>query len=64
MKTAAPLAGSLLPNKRIVAFYKDRGYPDAKVTSFDVKLNDKQDAVAVTVNIDEGQPVLVFRQRR
>ena len=45
--------------KRIVAFYKDRGYPDAKVRSFDVKLNDKQDAVDVTVNVDEGQPVLV-----
>ncbi|HTM24514.1 MAG TPA: BamA/TamA family outer membrane protein [Vicinamibacterales bacterium] len=45
--------------KRIVAFYKDRGYPDARVRSFDVKLNDKQDAVAVTFNVDEGQPVLV-----
>ena len=45
--------------KRITAFYKDRGFPDAKVTSFDVALNDKQDAVKVTVNIDEGQPVLV-----
>jgi outer membrane protein insertion porin family/translocation and assembly module TamA len=45
--------------KRIVAFYKDRGYPDAKVTSFDVKLNDKQDAVDLTIDIDEGQPVLV-----
>ena len=45
--------------KRIAAFYKDRGYPDAKVTSFDVKLNDKQDAVDITVNIDEGQPILV-----
>jgi outer membrane protein assembly complex protein YaeT len=45
--------------KRIVAFYKDRGYPDAKVTSFDVKLNDKQDAVDVTVNVAEGQPIVV-----
>ena len=45
--------------KRIVAFYKDRGYPDAKVRSFDVKLNQKQDAVDVTVNIEEGQPILV-----
>jgi outer membrane protein assembly complex protein YaeT len=45
--------------KRIVAFYKDRGYPDAKVTSFDVKLNDKQDAVAVTVNVAEGQAIVV-----
>ncbi len=45
--------------KRIAAFYHDRGYPDAKVTSFDVKLNDAQDAADVTVNIDEGRPVLV-----
>ena len=41
--------------KRIAAFYKDRGFPDAKVRSFDVKLNDKQDAVAVTINVDEGR---------
>jgi outer membrane protein assembly complex protein YaeT len=45
--------------KRIVAFYKDRGYPDAKVTSFDVKLNGKQDAVDIKINIDEGKPILV-----
>ena len=47
--------------KRIVAFYKDRGYPDAKVTSFDVKMNDKQDAVAVTINVSEGEPIIVER---
>jgi outer membrane protein assembly complex protein YaeT len=45
--------------KRVVAFYKDRGFPDAKVASFDVKLNDKQDAVDVTINVDEGQPTVV-----
>jgi outer membrane protein insertion porin family/translocation and assembly module TamA len=45
--------------KRIVAFYRDRGFPDAKVTSFDVKLNDAQDAVDITLNIDEGKPILV-----
>src|SRR4029453_4033778 len=45
--------------KRIAAFYQDRGFPDAKGAAFDVKLNDKQDAVAVTVNVDEGQPVVV-----
>jgi outer membrane protein assembly complex protein YaeT len=47
--------------KRIVAFYKDRGYPDARVTSFDVKLNQEQTAVDITINIDEGQPVRVER---
>ena len=45
--------------KRIQAFYTDRGYPDARVTGFDVKLNDKQDAADVTVNISEGEPVKV-----
>jgi outer membrane protein assembly complex protein YaeT len=42
--------------KRLQAFYLDRGYPDARVTGFDVKLNDKQDAVDVTVTIAEGEP--------
>jgi outer membrane protein assembly complex protein YaeT len=45
--------------KRIQAFYADRGYPDARVTAFDVKLNDKQDAVDLAVTISEGEPVLV-----
>src|SRR6266852_7690439 len=39
--------------KRIEAFYADRGFPDARVTGFDVKLNSKQDAVDITVNITE-----------
>ena len=45
--------------KRMQAFYADRGYPDARVTGFDVKLNDKQDQVDLTVTIAEGDPVLV-----
>jgi outer membrane protein insertion porin family/translocation and assembly module TamA len=45
--------------KRIVAFYQDRGFPDARVKSFDVKLNNKQDEADITVNIDEGQPIIV-----
>ena len=47
--------------KRIVAFYKDRGFPDARVTSFDAKLNDAQSSVDITVNISEGAPVVVER---
>jgi outer membrane protein assembly complex protein YaeT len=47
--------------KRIVAFYSDRGFPDARVTSFDAKLNAAQTAVDVTINIDEGEPVRVER---
>src|SRR5438067_6766318 len=45
--------------KRVQAFYADRGYPDARVTGFDVKLNDKQDQVDITLNIAEGDPVKV-----
>jgi len=45
--------------KRIQAFYADRGFPDARVTGFDVKLNDKQDEVDLTVTIAEGAPVVV-----
>ena len=47
--------------KRIVAFYLDRGYPDARVTSFDVTLNPEQTAVAITLNISEGEPVRAER---
>ena len=47
--------------KRIVAFYKDRGYPNARVKSFDVKLNDAQTSASITVDIDEGQPDRVER---
>jgi outer membrane protein assembly complex protein YaeT len=45
--------------KRIEVFYADRGYPDARVTGFDVKLNDKQDAVDVTLTISEGEPIRI-----
>jgi outer membrane protein assembly complex protein YaeT len=45
--------------KRIEAFYRDRGFPDARVASFDVKLNEAQDKVDVTLNISEGEPIVV-----
>ncbi len=45
--------------KRIQAFYLDRGFPDARVASFDVSLNSTQDKVDVTVNISEGEPITV-----
>jgi outer membrane protein assembly complex protein YaeT len=45
--------------KRIQAFYADRGFPNARVTGFDVKLNDEQDEVDLAVTIAEGEPVLV-----
>jgi len=45
--------------ERILAFYRDRGFPDARVSSFDITLNDTQDQVDVVLNISEGQPTLV-----
>lgn len=45
--------------KRIEAFYADRGYPEARVTGFDVQLNSSQDEVVITVSVAEGEPVLV-----
>jgi outer membrane protein assembly complex protein YaeT len=47
--------------KRIVAFYRDRGYPDARVTSFDVNLSPDQSSVDIVVRIAEGEPVRVER---
>jgi outer membrane protein assembly complex protein YaeT len=47
--------------KRIEAFYADRGYPDARVQSFDVKLSDDQMSVKLTVVVDEGPPLIVER---
>jgi outer membrane protein assembly complex protein YaeT len=45
--------------KRIEAFYRDRGFPDARVRSFDAKLNEAQDKVDVTIQISEGEPLRV-----
>jgi outer membrane protein assembly complex protein YaeT len=47
--------------RRIAAFYHDRGYPDAHVASFDVKLSDDQSSVDITLNISEGQPIVAER---
>jgi outer membrane protein assembly complex protein YaeT len=45
--------------QRIQAFYLDRGFPDARVRSFDVQLNATQDEVRVIVDISEGEPIQV-----
>jgi outer membrane protein assembly complex protein YaeT len=47
--------------KRIVAFYRDRGFPDARVASFDVQLSEDQSSVDITVRIAEGEPIRVER---
>ena len=49
--------------ERIRAFYLDRGFPDARVQSFDVQLNAAQTEVSVVVNISEGEPVTVGTER-
>jgi outer membrane protein assembly complex protein YaeT len=49
--------------KRIQAFYADHGYPDARVQSVDVRMNDKKDAVSITVHVSEGEPVIVEEVR-
>jgi outer membrane protein assembly complex protein YaeT len=45
--------------ERIRAFYADRGYPDARVSSFDVRLNEAHDAASISIVISEGEPVIV-----
>ncbi len=45
--------------QRIRAYYADRGFPDARVSDVDVRLNDPQDEVSITVRISEGEPVVV-----
>jgi outer membrane protein assembly complex protein YaeT len=42
--------------RRIEAYYRDRGYPDAQVTAFDVQQNDTQDSVALSITVREGEP--------
>ena len=45
--------------QRITAFYADHGFPDARVESVDVQLNEDGNAVSIGVAIDEGQPIVV-----
>jgi outer membrane protein insertion porin family len=45
--------------KRIVAYCRDHGFPDAEIVSHDVTLTDEGRKAHVTVRIDEGTPLLV-----
>ena len=45
--------------KRVVRFYQDNGYRNARVTAVNAELNEKQDAVALSLTVDEGAPRLV-----
>lgn len=44
--------------KRIVAFYADRGFPEARIRTFDVNLSEDQNSVAITIDIEEGEPLV------
>lgn len=45
--------------ERIVAFYNDRGFPDARVTGVTVDFNAAKDGVRLRIAIEEGPPVIV-----
>jgi outer membrane protein assembly complex protein YaeT len=47
--------------KRIVAYYNDRGYPDARIAQTDVRPTDDQKGVHIVVRVAEGSPLLVER---
>ena len=44
-----------------MAFYHDRGFPDARISSFDVKLSQDQSSVAIALNVSEGEPIVAER---
>jgi outer membrane protein assembly complex protein YaeT len=43
--------------KRVRAFYADRGYPAARVVTYDVEDRDGGKGVAITFNVAEGEPI-------
>jgi outer membrane protein assembly complex protein YaeT len=45
--------------RRIVAFYRDRGFPRARVLEHKTQLNGDGSGVSLTIRIDEGAPVVV-----
>jgi outer membrane protein assembly complex protein YaeT len=45
--------------RRITAFYADRGYPQARVVSFDATLSDDQRSIALSLVVEEGPPVII-----
>jgi outer membrane protein insertion porin family/translocation and assembly module TamA len=49
--------------ERIHAFYVDRGFPDARVASFDIDLNEAGDQVSLSIHVTEGQPIRVAELR-
>jgi outer membrane protein insertion porin family len=46
---------------RLIAFYHDRGFPDARIESVDVDLSPAKDSVRLAIDVHEGDPLLVER---
>lgn len=49
--------------QRIVAYYRDHGFPEAQVVSHDVRLSELGTKAAVTIRIVEGPPLIVREVR-
>jgi len=47
--------------KRVIAFYADRGYPNARVTSVNIDPSQDLKSVRLSITIDEGEPIIVDR---
>ena len=45
--------------KRVVAYYADRGFPEARIAGVDVAFNKAKDGVRLTIHVEEGRPVTV-----
>lgn len=44
---------------RIVAFYRDHGFPDARVISHDIEVRPEDNKVDLTIRVEEGEPLIV-----
>src|SRR5215203_6435639 len=45
--------------RRIAAFYADRGYPSARVVSYDTTLSDDQKSIRLALLVEEGPPIII-----
>jgi outer membrane protein assembly complex protein YaeT len=45
--------------QRIVVFYRDRGFPRARVLGHETQLNGDGSGISLTIRIDEGAPVVI-----
>jgi outer membrane protein assembly complex protein YaeT len=45
--------------RRIIAFYRDRGFPDVAIVAHDVALDEENQSIDVVIHVEEGEPVRV-----